>query len=92
MDGGAVANNLMVQFLSDILAVPVSRPVVPETTALGSAFLAGLAVGYWNSLDQLRKTRKIDRTFKPKMKSAERKKLYAGWQEAVKRAKNWAKD
>lgn len=92
VDGGAVANSLMVQFLADILGVPVSRPVVPETTALGSAFLAGLAVGYWNSLDQLKRARKIDRTFKPKMKPAERKRLYAGWQEAVKRAKNWEKD
>ncbi|MBM7573543.1 glycerol kinase GlpK [Aquibacillus albus] len=83
VDGGAVKNNFLMQFQSDMLEVPVERPVVNETTALGAAYLAGLAVGFWESKDQIRKQWKIDQTFKPAMNSQERDELYKGWKKAV---------
>ena len=86
VDGGAVANNFLMQFQADILGVPVERPVVQETTALGAAYLAGLAVGFWNDKSEISKNWQIDRAFKPQMKEADRKRLYAGWQLAVKAA------
>lgn len=84
VDGGAVKNNLLMQFQSDILGVPVERPVVNETTALGAAYLAGLAVGYWKDKSDVIKNYQIDRTFEPEMEQAKREKLYAGWLQAVK--------
>ncbi len=89
VDGGASANNLLLQFQSDILGVPVERPQIVETTALGAAYLAGLAVEFWKDREQIANNWKIDQTFEPSMSEDEREKLYAGWQKAVKRAQNW---
>ncbi|CAM4104661.1 glycerol kinase GlpK [Paenibacillus alkaliterrae] len=90
VDGGAVANDLLMQFQSDLLGVPVERPVVGESTALGAAFLAGLAVGFWSSRDELAKLRKIDRVFAPSMETEKRDVLYGGWHRAVKAAMAFA--
>jgi len=84
VDGGAVGNEFLMQFQSDILNVPVQRPVVQETTALGAAYLAGLAVGFWKDKEEIAKQWAIDKTFEPKMKKDEREKLYHGWKTAVK--------
>lgn len=89
VDGGAVANNLLMQFQSDILGVPVDRPVVTETTALGAAYLAGLAVGVWANKEDLTQNWQLNRRFEPTMGADERAKLYAGWQKAVKRSMDW---
>lgn len=89
VDGGAVANNLLMQFQSDLLGVPVDRPEVTETTALGAAYLAGLAVGVWQNKEDLVQNWKLDARFSPQMESAEKDKLYKGWQKAVKRAIDW---
>jgi glycerol kinase len=89
VDGGAVANNFLMQFQADILGVDVVRPMVIETTAMGAAFLAGLAVGFWKSKDEIASKLAVDRTFSCKMSSADSKKKYTGWQKAVKRAMGW---
>ncbi len=89
VDGGMVYNNLLMQFQADILGVPVVRPMVAETTALGSAYAAGLAVGFWNNLDDMRTNWQIDKTWKPEMKEEDRKRLYKGWLKAVERTFNW---
>ncbi|MBI0000647.1 glycerol kinase GlpK [Bartonella sp. W8122] len=89
VDGGAVANNFLMQFQSDILQKPVERPHILEVTAFGSAYLAGLAVGYWSSLDELRKVATIERVFKPSKDVAKQEKRYAGWRKAVERACSW---
>ncbi|OAX46080.1 glycerol kinase GlpK [Paenibacillus sp. AD87] len=86
VDGGAAANDFLMQFQSDILNIPVERPNVNETTALGAAYLAGLAVGYWNSADELANHENTERVFHPVMAEDERTELYAGWQRAVKAA------
>lgn len=83
VDGGAVKNNFLMEFQSNILGVPVERPVVNETTALGAAYLAGLAVGYWKDRDEIKKQWNLDNKFKPKMDEQEREKLYKGWKKAV---------
>ncbi|MGZ4160641.1 MAG: glycerol kinase GlpK, partial [Neobacillus sp.] len=83
VDGGAVKNNFLMDFQSDILNVPVERPVVSETTALGAAYLAGLAVGFWESQDEISRQWAIDRKFNPKMNNENRSKLYNGWKKAV---------
>lgn len=90
VDGGASANNFLMQFQSDILGVPVERPRVTETTALGAAYLAGLAVGYYKK-PNLQKQVKGDQEFKPVMKAPEREKLYAGWKKAVNLSIAWGK-
>jgi glycerol kinase len=82
-DGGAIANDFLAQFQSDMLGVPVLRPKVTEITALGAAFLAGLAVGFWESRTQLAGLWQMDRVFKPNMAEASRERLYSGWQHAV---------
>jgi len=89
VDGGAVANNLLMQFQADILGVPVERPVLAETTALGAAYLAGLAVGFWKEKEDLVRNWKLDRRFIPSMEEEKRAKLYRGWQKAVQRTLNW---
>ncbi|MEG2353645.1 MAG: glycerol kinase GlpK [Clostridium sp.] len=89
VDGGAVANNFLMQFQSDILNVPVKRPAVIETTALGAAFLAGLAVGFWKDKEEICNVYSLDREFKSKMESNERERLYKGWKKAVNRCKKW---
>jgi len=83
VDGGAVANNFLCQFQSDILGVPVVRPKVLETTALGAAYAAGLAVGYWRDLAEIEGLWQADRVFEPKLSADERETLYAGWKRAV---------
>ncbi len=88
VDGGACANDLLMQFQSDILQTEVQRPQVIETTALGAAYLAGIAVGFYQK-DQISKNWAIDRTFKPSMSASESKKLYKGWQKAVERTMKW---
>jgi len=87
VDGGMVANNWVCQFLADILDVPVERPAVTETTALGAAFLAGLQVGVYESLDALARTWRCGRRFEPQMSEADRHRLYGGWLEAVRRTR-----
>ncbi len=89
VDGGMVYNNLLMQFQSDILNVPVVRPKVAETTALGAAYAAGLAVGYWNNLDDLRINWQMAKTWEPAMDEATRDKLYKGWLKAVQRSMHW---
>ena len=91
-DGGAVANAWLMQFQADVLGVRVQRPVVAETTALGAAYLAGLAVKYWDSLQDVTNNWAVDRVFTPTMSEGDRDKLYKGWKRAVDRARDWAKD
>jgi len=86
VDGGAVANNFLMQFQADVLGVPVQRPVVNETTALGAAYLAGLAVGFWKDRREITDRWGIERTFEPAMPADEAAKLYRGWQTAVQAA------
>lgn len=83
VDGGAVNNNFLMQFQADILDVPVERPEVSETTALGAAYLAGLAVGFWKDQAEIKQQWKLDHQFEPKMDEAHRENLYKGWQHAV---------
>ena len=89
VDGGACANNLLMQFQADLLGVPVVRPRVSETTALGAAYLAGLAVGYWKDLAEIATQWQADRRFQPAMKTSRRQHLLAGWEKALARAKRW---
>ncbi len=89
VDGGMVANNLLMQFQSDALGVPVIRPKVAETTALGAAYAAGLAVGYWQSLDDLRANWQVDRVWQPQMPAEQREAHYALWKKAVTRTFDW---
>ena len=89
VDGGACVNNLLMQFQSDLLGVPVVRPKVTETTALGAAYLAGLAVGFWKDRRQIAAQWQVDRRFKPAMKPARRKQHEAGWNKALARAQRW---
>ncbi|MEI8379558.1 MAG: glycerol kinase GlpK [Planctomycetota bacterium] len=89
VDGGAAANNSLLQFQSDILSTRVRRPVVQETTALGAAYLAGLAVGYWKDMNDLRQNWGLDREFTPQMESKVRAGLYGEWQRAIERSRGW---
>ena len=89
VDGGASANNLLMQFQSNLLGVPVVRPKVTETTALGAAYLAGLAVGYWKDQKQIAAQWQVDRRFTHAMKPAQRQQLEKGWRKALERAKRW---
>ena len=92
VDGGASANSFMMQFQSDILNVPVVRPVVLETTALGAALLAGLGVGLYESKEQAASMVKPDLTFKPEMDEANRERALHGWKRAVERSRDWVED
>ncbi|QBD78817.1 glycerol kinase [Ktedonosporobacter rubrisoli] len=89
VDGGAVVNNLLMQFQADILGVPVQRPQVAETTALGAAYLAGLATGFWSSPQEVSDHWAVDHTFEPRMSADQREALYSGWKRAVQRSLNW---
>lgn len=89
VDGGAVVNNTLMQFQADILGVVVQRPKVSETTALGAAYLAGLATGFWGSQQEVAEHWAVDRTFEPQMSADQRESLYAGWKKAVSRALKW---
>jgi glycerol kinase len=90
VDGGAAANDLLMQIQADILGREVVRPAVTETTALGAAYLAGLAVGFWKGQDELASNWQVDRRFEPRMEAGQREELYQGWKRAVERAKGWA--
>jgi glycerol kinase len=89
VDGGMVANELLMQFQADMLGVPVVRPKITETTALGAAYAAGLAVGYWSSRDDLKRNWGVDKRWQPAMGEAARDRLYARWQKAVQRSLDW---
>ncbi len=89
VDGGAAANDFLMQFQADILALPVERPSQTESTALGAAYLAGLAVGYWQGREEIAQNWQGGRVFIPEMPSARREKLYAGWEKAVARSRHW---
>ncbi len=90
VDGGAVANNFLMQFQADVLDTQVLRPKVTEVTALGAAYLAGMAVGFWDSLDELQNKAEIDRTFEPHHDEEKRNRRYQGWKRAIKCAQAWA--
>ena len=89
VDGGMVRNELLMQFQADILDVPVTRPKISETTALGAAYAAGLAVGFWSNLEELRRNWQADKTWQPQMGEERRDRLYRGWQKAVTRTFDW---
>ncbi|MDD2954886.1 MAG: glycerol kinase GlpK [Oscillospiraceae bacterium] len=91
-DGGASANNFLMQFQADILGIPVRRPMIRETTALGAAYLAGLAVGFWKDQEDIRGQWTLDRVYEPAMEEAQREKLLRGWNKAVRRAAAWETD
>ena len=92
VDGGAVVNNFLMQFQADILGVPVQRPAITETTALGAAYLAGLATGFWTSQEEIASQWQLERSFEPAMSVDQRDSLYSGWQRAVERARHWAEE
>jgi len=89
VDGGATVNDTLMQLQADILGVPVVRPIVPETTALGAAYAAGLAVGFWSDLDDLRDNWRADRRWEPQWSADRREEGYAGWKKALERTLNW---
>jgi glycerol kinase len=89
VDGGATVNNFLMQLQADILGVPVVRPCVHETTALGAAYAAGLAAGLWAGLDELRAQWRVERIFEPRWDEARRQEAYAGWKRAVERSRGW---
>jgi glycerol kinase len=92
VDGGAAANDDLMQFQADLLGVPVRRPAVLETTALGAAYLAGLSSGFWSSVDELKQHRKADTTFEPKANKKQMQNLQENWREAVERSRHWNKE
>jgi glycerol kinase len=92
VDGGAARNDFLMQFQTDILGVPVVRPRVTETTALGAAYLAGLAVGYWKSAEAIDAQSRMERRFEPVMQAGEARQLRATWHKALGRAKGWLSD
>jgi glycerol kinase len=92
VDGGAAGNNLLMQFQADLLGVPVERPAILETTAQGAAYLAGLASGFWNSVEEIAKTRPPSEIFTPQVNNAKAQKQYAKWKDAVERSKGWNKE
>jgi glycerol kinase len=89
VDGGAARNDFLMQFQADVLGIPVVRPANTETTAAGAAYLAGLAVGFWASLEELDELWERERVFEPRMSEDERNRLVEGWARAVGRASNW---
>ncbi|MBQ6624640.1 MAG: glycerol kinase, partial [Clostridia bacterium] len=89
VDGGASVSNIMMQIQSNMIRTPVNRPKMIETTALGAAFLAGLAVKYWKNTDEIEEIREVDNVFIPKITLEKRNKIYDGWKKAVKRSMNW---
>ena len=90
VDGGAAANDGLMQFQADVLNVPVVRPAILETTALGAAYLAGLAVGFWKDQEEIARQWKTGKRFEPRMETGRREELRAGWFRALERAKSWA--
>ena len=90
VDGGASANNLLMQFQADIAGVTVRRPMIRETTALGAAYLAGLATGVWRDLNDIKGQWTLDKLYEPQMETARARELVDGWHKAVERARGWA--
>src|SRR5690606_24329675 len=90
-DGGAATNDLLMQIQADVLGVPVVRPAITETTALGAAYLAGLAAGVWRDREELRAQWRVDRRFEPRISASEREAGYERWRAAVERARGWAR-
>ena len=91
MDGGASANNFLMQFQADMIDAPVNRPSCVESTAMGAAYLAGLAVGFWSSKEDVIKNQQLDRVFTPNVDSKKREEKRKGWNKAVRYAYGWAK-
>ena len=91
VDGGASANNFLMQFQADIMGIPVIRPACVETTALGAAYLAGLSSGFWKDRTELKECMEAPSVFEPSLASEERKKLISGWKKAVGRTFDWEK-
>ena len=91
-DGGAAVNSFLMQFQADILGVPIEVPRITETTSLGAAYLAGLAVGFWESREEIEAKWQLSRRYEPQMGAQERTRLHNGWLRAVERAKGWARD
>jgi glycerol kinase len=89
VDGGAAANDFLMQFQADVLGIPVRRPRELETTALGAAYLAGLATGFWRDPAEIAANWREERRFEPALAPAEREARYAGWKRAVERARDW---
>ena len=92
VDGGASANNFLMQTQADLIAAPVKRPKCIETTAMGAAYLAGLAVGYWKDKEEVVRNWAIDQTFEPEIEETTREKKIKGWNKAVRYAFDWAKE
>ena len=92
VDGGAVANNFLMQFQADMMGVKVIRPKIIETTALGAAFLAGLTVNYWDSQSEIARLWKVDREFESQIDEEKRNKFYRTWKRAVERSLDWEDD
>ena len=92
VDGGASANNFLMQFQADIMGCTIRRPMIRETTALGAAYLAGLATGVWKDLEDIKAQWTLDRVYQPEMAGETREKLLAGWLKAVQRASGWAEE
>ncbi|MEG0378836.1 MAG: FGGY-family carbohydrate kinase, partial [Eubacterium sp.] len=90
-DGGGANSDFVLQFQSDILGIPVERPIITETTCLGSAYAAGLAVGYWDSIEEISQFWKIDKSFEPQISKDEREELCYNWHRAIERASGWLK-
>jgi glycerol kinase len=91
VDGGAASNDGLLQFQADLLGVPVVRPKVTETTALGAAYLAGLAIGFWDSIESLSRHWQVDKRFEPKLAPADAAARRGEWHEALGRSKGWAR-
>ena len=92
VDGGASANDFLMQTQSDMINAPVNRPVCVETTAMGAAYLAGLAVGYWKDKEDVKQNWQMDKVFEPKIEEKERKRRLKGWKKAVRQAYDWARE
>ena len=92
VDGGASRNNLLMQFQADITGTEVIRPIITETTALGAAYLAGLAVGFWESKEEIAKAWSVSQAYTPNLDEDKKEKLYRGWKKAVERAKGWEEE
>ena len=92
VDGGASISNIMMQIQANMINTPVNRPKCVETTALGAAYLAGLAIGFWSGIDEIEKIREVSKVFAPEMDKEERDRLYGGWKRAVERSRGWAQD
>jgi glycerol kinase len=92
VDGGTVKNDFFCQLHANVLGERILRPVVDETTALGAAYAAGLAVGYWDSIDELRSNWQVDREFEPGMDPAQADRMYSRWDDAVERSLDWARE